>query len=227
MSASPSTTPSRLTAAAAQYLEQYGSPIVTNSYLRIAVAALSLLCLGTLALAFHTQKMVQNFKPLVIRIDSVGRAQAVNYNAFAYRPQAAEARYFLAEWARLFFGRNRYTVQDDFSRSLHFLNANLAANWMDSYRKGKVIENFLSDGTQPGIDINVQQISIEDMRTQPYRATIDFDEVAYNQADHATLSRAPYTASVVFVFRKDVPASMVPVNPLGLTITYFHLDKAF
>ena len=44
MSASPET---RLTAAATQYLEQYGSPIVTNSYLRIAVAALSLLCLGT------------------------------------------------------------------------------------------------------------------------------------------------------------------------------------
>ena len=206
MSASPET---RLTAAATQYLEQYGSPIVTNSYLRIAVAALALLCLGTLALAFHTQEMVQSFKPLVIRIDSVGRAQAVGYDTFAYRPQAAEARYFLAEWVRLFFGRNRYTIEDDFSRSLYFLNANLAANWMDSYRKGKVIENFLSDGTQP------------------YRATIDFDEVAYNQADHTVLSRARYTASVVFVFRKDVPASMVPVNPLGLTITYFHLDKAF
>lgn len=59
MSASPE---SRLTAAAEQYLEQYGSPIVTNSYLRIAVAVLALLCLGTLALAFRTQKMVQNFK---------------------------------------------------------------------------------------------------------------------------------------------------------------------
>lgn len=217
----------RLTAAAAQYLEQYGSPIVTNSYLRIAVAALSLLCLGTLALAFRTQKMVQNFKPLVIRIDDVGRAQAVGYDTFAYRPQAAEARYFLAQWVQLFYGRNRYTIQDDFSHSLYFLDSSLAATWMDSYRKGKVIEDFLSDGTQPGIDIDVQQISLQDLRTAPYRATIDFDEVAYNQADHTVLGHARYTANVVYVFRQDVPASMVPVNPLGLTITYFHMDKAF
>ena len=224
MSASPE---SRLTAAAEQYLEQYGSPIVTNSYLRIAIAVLALLCLGTLALAFRTQKMVQNFKPLVIRTNDVGRAQAVGYDTFAYHPHGAEVRYFLAEWARLFYGRNRYTIQDDFSRSLYFLDSPLAASWMDSYRKGKVIENFLADGTQPGIDIDVKQIALQDLRKPPYRATIDFDEVAYNQADHTAQGRAHYTANVVYVFRQDVPASMVPVNPLGLTITYFHMDKAF
>lgn len=224
MSASPE---SRLTAAAEQYLEQYGSPIVTNSYLRIAIAVLALLCLGTLALAFRTQTMVQNFKPLVIRINDVGRAQAVGYDTFAYHPHAAEVRYFLAEWARLFYGRNRYTIQDDFSRSLYFLDSSLAASWMDSYRKGKVIETFLSDGTQPGIDIDVRQIAVQDLRKPPYRATIDFDEVAYSQADHTTLGRASYTVNLVFVFRPHVPASFVPVNPLGLTITYFHMDKAF
>lgn len=224
MSPSPE---SRLTNAAEQYLEQYGSPIVTNSYLRIVVAALSLLCLGTLALAFHTQKMVQNFKPLVIRINDVGRAQAVGYDTFAYHPHAAEVRYFLAEWVRLFYGRNRYTVQSDFSNSLYFLDSSLAASWMDSYRKGKVIEDFLADGTQPGIDVDVKQIAVQDLRKPPYHATIDFDEVAYNQANQNTLRRASYTVNVDFAFRQHVPASFVPVNPLGLTITYFHMDKAF
>ena len=156
-----------------------------------------------------------------------GLAQAVGYDTLTYHPQAAESRYFLAEWARLFYGRNRYTIQHDFSNSLYFLDSPLAASWMDSYRKGKVIENFLADGTQPGIDIDVKQIAIQDLRKPPYRAEIEFDEVAYNQADHTTLGRVHYTASVVYVFRQDVPASMVPVNPLGLTITYFHMDKAF
>ena len=100
----------KLTAAAEQYLEQYGSPIVANSYLRIAVAALSILCLGTLVLAFRTQAMVRNFKPLVIRIDKLGEAQAVNYGSMAYKPQEAESKYFLSQWARLFFARNRYTI---------------------------------------------------------------------------------------------------------------------
>jgi hypothetical protein len=51
--------------------------------------------------------------------------------------------------------------------------------------------------------------------------------VRYNQADHSVLARSRDTVHVVFVFRPNVPNDMVPVNPLGLTITYFHLDKAF
>lgn len=221
------TTQDRLSAAGSNYLEQYAAPLVTNSYLRIVVAALSILCLGTLILAFRTQAEVQNFKPLVIRIDSLGRAQAVRYGSFAYRPEDPECRYFLAQWARLFFSRNRYTIQDDFSRSLYFLSANLAGNWLDAYRKGKIIDQFLTDSSQPAIDVDVSQVSIAGLRRPPYRAEIDFDEVSYNQADHTVLARTHCTVHVVFVFRQRVPNAMVPVNPLGLTITYFHLDKAF
>ena len=219
--------PSKLTAAAEQYLEQYGSPIVTNSYLRIALAALSLVCLGTLALAFHTQAMVQNFRPLVIRIDKLGRAQAVAYNTLAYKPQAAECQYFLSEWARLFYSRNRYTIRSDFARSLYFLDSSLASGWMNSYRNGQTIQKFLDDDTQPGIKIDVRQVAIADLRRPPFRASIDFDETAYNQSDDSVVSRHSFTVHVVFVFRRQVPASMVPVNPLGLTITYFHRDQAF
>jgi len=31
----------------------------------------------------------------------------------------------------------------------------------------------------------------------------------------------------VFVVKEHVPNSIVPVNPLGLTITYFREDQAF
>ena len=216
---------SKLTAAAEQYLEQYGSPIVTNSYLRIAIAALALGCLGTLILAFRTQAMVQNFRPLVIRIDKLGRAQAVAYDTLAYKPQAAECQYFLSEWARLFYSRNRYTIRSDFARSLYFLDSSLASGWMNT--KGHIIQKFLDDDTQPGIKIDVRQVAIADLRQPPYRASIDFDEIAYNQSDDSIVSRHSFTVHVVFVFRPHVPASMVPVNPLGLTITYFHRDQAF
>ena len=217
----------KLTAAAEQYLEQYGSPIVANSYLRIAVAALSILCLGTLVLAFRTQAMVRNFKPLVIRIDKLGEAQAVNYGSMAYKPQEAESKYFLSQWARLFFARNRYTIQDDFTRSLYFLDGNLAAGWLDTYKKGGIIQKFLEDPSQPRIEVNVNQVSIEDLRQPPYRASIDFDEVAYDRASDNQLGTSHYTVHVVYAFRDHVPSAMIPVNPLGLTITYFHVDKAF
>ena len=225
MNGTTANSPSKLTAAAEQYLEQYGGPIVTNSYLRIALAALSLVCLGTLALAFRTQAMVQNFRPLVIRIDKLGRAQAVAYNTLAYKPQAAECQYFLSEWARLFYSRNQYTIRGDFARSLYFLDSSLASGWMNT--QGQVIQKFLDDDTRPGIKIDVRQVALADLRQPPYRASIDFNEIAYNQSDDTVVTRHNFTVHVVFVFRRHVPAGMVPVNPLGLTITYFHRDQAF
>ena len=58
------------------YMEQFGEAIVTNSYLKIAVAILSLVILGLVILDVRTLNTFRNFKPLVIRIDELGRAQA-------------------------------------------------------------------------------------------------------------------------------------------------------
>jgi type IV secretory pathway component VirB8 len=34
-------------------------------------------------------------------------------------------------------------------------------------------------------------------------------------------------ANVVFVVKDRIPNALIPVNPLGLTITYFRADQAF
>src|SRR5712671_1114192 len=81
-----------------QYLEQYGSALVTNMYLRIAVLCLSLVAAGALFLNFRTYSMFRNFKPLVIRINDVGRAEPVEYSTLEYRPQAPEIKYFLTQF---------------------------------------------------------------------------------------------------------------------------------
>jgi len=36
-----------------------------------------------------------------------------------------------------------------------------------------------------------------------------------------------YTATFVFMFKDQVPNELIPINPLGLTITYFRQDQAF
>jgi hypothetical protein len=47
-------------------------------------------------------------------------------------------------------------------------------------------------------------------------------------ADHSELKRDLYTANFVFLFKSRVPNEfIIPINPLGLTITYFREDKAF
>jgi len=209
------------------YLEQYGDPMVTNTYLKIALVLISLVAIGLALMDLRTIRTFQNFRPLVIRIDKLGRAEALDYHDFDYKPQDAEVRYFLTQFCTLYYRRNRYTIQDDFSKSLYFLDGNLANSVMDAYKKGDIIKNFLTNPSASGIEIDVKNVALEGLQSPPYRARVDFDMVYYSPADHSEIKRDLYTANFVFVFRSQVPNQLIPINPLGMTITYFREDEAF
>src|SRR6266542_6041660 len=105
--------PRTIDSAKRQFVELYGSALVMNTYLKIALLLASLLALGLLVLNFRTQAKYANVKPLVIRIDDVGRAEAVSYDTATYRPQAPELRYFLTRFVATHFSRLRATIQRD------------------------------------------------------------------------------------------------------------------
>jgi type IV secretory pathway TrbF-like protein len=209
------------------YLEQYGDPMVTNTYLKIALVLLALVAAGLALVDLKTIRTFQNFRPLVIRIDDLGRAEALNYTSFEYKPQDIEAKYFLSQFCTLYYRRNRYTIQDDFSKSMYFLDGKLADGIIDTYRKNGIIEKFLTNTSAPEIDIDIKNVALEGLQNPPYRARVDFEMVYYSPADHSELKRDLYTADFVFVFRTQVPNDLIPVNPLGMTISYFREDQAF
>ncbi|MGB9068874.1 MAG: VirB8/TrbF family protein [Candidatus Acidiferrales bacterium] len=209
------------------YLESNGDPMVTNTYLKIALALMSLVALGLALIDLKTIRTFQNFRPLVIRIDDLGRAEAINYHNLEYKPQDAEAKYFLSEFCALYYRRNRYTIQDDFSKSLYFLDGKLADGILDAYRKDDVIKKFITNTAAPEIDVDVKKVALEELQNPPYRARVDFYMVYYSPADHSELKRDLYTANFVFVFKSQVPNELIPINPLGVTITYFREDEAF
>ena len=210
-----------------KYLEQYGDPIVTNTYLKLTILILSVVCLAVLALFYRAKVTLSSTKPLVIRINDVGRAEAVDYQNFAYRPQEAENRYFLSEWARAYYSRNHYTIQKDFTKALYFLNGDLQNAILERYKKDKVIESFLLDSSQLNADVEVKTVAIEDLRQPPYKARIEFYKIFTSPLDHTEQRRELWTANVVYIFRDQVGNEMLPINPLGLTITYFREDQAF
>jgi type IV secretion system protein VirB5 len=201
--------------------------MVTNTYLKIALVLLAFVAVGLGLIDLRTIRTFQNFRPLVIRIDQLGRAEALSYGNFEYKPQDAEAKYFLSQFCALYYRRNRYTMNDDFSKSLYFLDGKLASDIIDAYKKSGVIKSFLTDPSQPEIDIEVKNVALEGMQTSPYQARVDFDMVYYSAADHSELKRTLYTANFVFVFKANVPNELIPINPLGIAITYFREDEAF
>jgi type IV secretory pathway TrbF-like protein len=209
------------------YLEQYGDPMVTNTYLKIALTIVSLIAVGLLVLDLKTIRTFENFRPLVIRIDDLGRAEAINYHNLEYKPQDAEAKYFLSQFCALYYRRNRYTIQDDFSKALYFLDGKLADGILDANRKDDIIKKFLINTSASEIDVEVKKVALEDMQTPPFKARVDFYLVYYSPADHSEIKRDLYTANFVFVFKSKVPNELIPINPLGLAITYFREDQAF
>ena len=209
------------------YLEQYGDPMVTNTYLKIALVLVCLAAVGLALVDLRTIRTFENFRPLVIRIDDLGRAEAINYHNLEYRPQDVEAKYFLSQFCVFYYRRNRYTIQDDFSKSLYFLDGRLANGILDAYKKDDIIQKFLTNTAASEIDIDVKKVALEDMQSPPYKAQVDFYMVYFSPADHTELNRDLYTAHFVFVFRTNVSNDLIPINPLGLTGTYFREDQAF
>jgi type IV secretory pathway TrbF-like protein len=209
------------------YLEQYGDPMVTNTYLKIALTLVSLIAVGLLVLDLETIRTFENFRPLVIRIDDLGRAEAINYHNLEYKPQDAEAKYFLSQFCALYYRRNRYTIQNDFSKALYFLDGKLADGILDAYRKDDIIKKFLMNTSAAEIDVEVKKVALEDMQSPPFKARVDFYMIYYSPADHSEIKRDLYTANFVFVFKTKVPNELIPINPLGVAITYFREDQAF
>jgi type IV secretory pathway TrbF-like protein len=211
-----------------QYLELFGSALVMNTYLKIALVSVSIVAAGLTALNFQTLRKSEQVKPLVIRIDEVGRAQAVHYDALAYKPtgQAPELKYFLIQFITKYFGRMRGTVKAAHAESLFFLDSQLAEAAIADNQKHQTIEAFLT-GTADEIEINVRNVALEEIRTPPFRASVDFEKVYYGVGNRQERTRETYVAQLLFVLRDQIPNALVPVNPLGLTITYVRIDQAF
>jgi type IV secretory pathway TrbF-like protein len=219
--------PKTLENAKRQFVELYGSALVMNTYLKLALLLVSLIAVGLVALNFRTQAVYAKVKPLVVRIDDVGRAEAVQYDATAYRPQAPELRYFLTQFVVKHFSRIRATIQREYPDSLFFLDPSLADATIAQNEQSRILETFLTNGSADEVDIAVQNVSLSELTKAPYKASISFQQVRYTPGTRAERARETYIAQVDFVLRDHVPNAFVRVNPLGLQISYFRVDQAF
>jgi type IV secretory pathway TrbF-like protein len=211
-----------------QYVELFGSALVMNTYLKIALLCVSLVAAGLLVLNLRTLAKFDHVKPLVIRIDDIGRAQAVQYDTLTYQPQgqAPELKYFLTQFVTRHFGRVRATVKERYTESLYFLDAALADATIAQDQRAQTIETFLASSADE-IEIQVKNVTLDELTAPPYRAQVDFEQVSYSPGSRQARKRERFVAQITFVLRDQVPNAMVLVNPLGLAITYVRVDQAF
>jgi hypothetical protein len=84
----------------------------------VTILVLAAVCISLAALTFKSQQALANMHPMIVRINDVGHAEAIDYRNFQYRPQEAENKYYLTRWAELYFSRNRFTIERDQTQSL-------------------------------------------------------------------------------------------------------------
>jgi type IV secretion system protein VirB5 len=196
-------------------------------YLKVTILVLAVISLVLAGLVYRSQRALADMHPMIVRVNDVGRAEAIDYRNFQYRPQEAENKYYLSRWAELYFSRNRFTIERDQTNSLYFLNGDVQRAVIDQERKDNVIQTNTKEGSLPYLDVEIKNVILDDLRQSPYSARIEFEKVFTNPADHSEIKRERWTASVTYVFRENVKNHELAVNPLGLTIVRFRADEAF
>jgi type IV secretory pathway TrbF-like protein len=199
---------------------------VHNRFLRLALAGAAVVIVA-LGLAMH--KVVQtyaNVKPLVIRVNELGQASATQYAGLEYQPREAEVRYFLTNFVVDHYSRVRATRREAFQRQLYFMDAGHSRAAMEQEAKEHSIPKFLS-GSDDEVEIHVSNVAIQNLETQPFKASVQFEKVFLAAADRRELRRERYIAQFAFITLETVPNSFITINPLGLVVTYFREDQAF
>ena len=212
--------------AAQAEFEYYGSTLTTNTALKIALLILTAV-IAVLGFALQrTAVAAANQKPLIIRVNEVGRADALATKDFQYTPQAPEIRYFLTRFVTGFYGRHHATVRDHYVEAMYFLDRSLFDKVDAQDRRTQWLPKFLTSN-EDDVTVTVTNVVIEDLATQPYRARVEYTKAFTASTNGAEMKRERWATEILFRFNPEVPNQLIPHNPLGLAITFLQDAQAF
>ena len=206
---------------AQQFAEIWGEAVVAARHLRLGTAALAALCL-VLAGGWCSSAR-RTLKPVVIRVDEVGRAEAVRYEAVEASPTATDpaVQYFLHSFLADHFGRNPATVQERWTRSLTFLSPDAAYPIIER-QTPEIALVSRSPVTEVSKVENIL-LRIEPGPEPPYRASADYEIADYVRGEER--GREQWTAHLMFTFA-PVSQDLIATNPLGLFVVSLETARA-
>ena len=205
------------------YAEIWGETIHSNRHLRVLSMSLAGLCF-LLILIIVRLSSVELPRPIVVRVDEVGRAEALNYEAVAAQadPLDPTTKYFLNRFIDDYYSRRRATVEQAWARSLRFLTTGLAN---EAFRlEGEQIALLAAGAATDELQVERVILRIQANQEEPHGATADFDLVRLVGAQE--VSRERWTLSLQFIFLDAVAPELMVYNPMGIVITYLRGDRA-
>ena len=163
-----------------EYAEIWGETVEANRKLRTLATILAGACLA-LAVLLLRVATVEPPRPIVVRVDEVGRAEAVAYEAATAQadPLDPTTKYFLNRFIADFYSRRQATVEEHWTRSLRFLSTELANAAFT--RDGAEVAAMAAGTSDTELQVEQVVLRIHPAPEAPHGATADFDLVRLRQ----------------------------------------------
>lgn len=212
--------------AARDYYENWAGPVVTNTRLFVACMALSVVCLLLGGLLVDASYNATHQKIVILQRSADGaldRAQYVDMGA--YQPGEKEIEHFGYKYVVATYSRVRATLASDFVSHLAFLPSEQRRTELANETQTKWIEGFVRS-FDPEVRINVVKVRYGGGAS--HRMSVDFEK-RFSLAGRETQHAENWTVEMVFGLSPDgdISGDLIPVNPLGMTITEARESKGF
>ena len=207
-----------------EFAEIWGEVIHTNRHLRILTAALGALALMLIFTVFRLTG-AEPPRPIVVRVDEVGRAEALAYEAIAAQadPLDPTTKYCLHQVVHDYYGRETATVEARWNRALRFLTPDLANAAFRA--EGENVATVAVGAAREALRVEEVVLRIQARPEPPHGATADFQQVRLDR-QLREIGRERWSLSLQFMFLPVIPTDLMPYNPLGIVITYLQGDQA-
>ena len=206
-----------------EYAEIWGEAVHSNRHLRVLSLVLGGVSL-LLVIVIIRLASLEPPRPIVVRVNEVGRAEALAYDAVEAKadPLDPTTKYFLNRFIHDFYSCQQATVEEHWSRSLRFLTTDLANAAFRA--EGRNVALLAAGGAKDELGVERVVLRIQANPEAPHGATADFDlvrTVAKKEVD-----RERWSLSLQFLFLEKIPPELMVFNPMGIVITYLQGDRA-
>ena len=216
--------------------EVYSSHYAERKAYRFILACGTVVLLGSLGMNLSLAR-----RPIAnryIRIDEMGRAQAIQYSDLNYSPREGEVRTYLTDWANYRYTINRDVIAKKYPLNYYFLSQALASRLMADDNQNHLVSQVTA-GQIESSDVAVQNVTITSMSEEMVQGariargtalmTLDRFYSAQNsrepRTEHWILSITYYLNPKQVSDQSRIYPQYEFINPLGLAITEFHENR--
>lgn len=216
--------------------EVYSSHYAERKVSRFVIGTQSVLLLGSFGLIFSlAHRPIAN---RYIRIDEMGRAQAIQYTDLNYSPREGEVRTYLTDWANYRYTINRETVAKKYPLNYYFLSQSLSSKLMNEDNTNHLVSQVIAGQVEQG-EVEVRNVTITSMaeetvagaRMSRGTALVNIDRLYSPTNSHEPRTEHWLLSVTYYLDPRQVneEARIFPqfetINPLGMTITEFHENR--